>query len=167
MQKMIVLLGALLLLSFTACGPKVPDGMPKTVPCYITVTNGGTPIANVKVILNSETGGAVTIYGETDAEGKAELVSTLSGFQQKGAPLGQFKVTLLKDANIKPKTSLEMEQMTPAESKAYQAEIKKKTDEAQKLVPVQYTTKEKTPVSVTVSADSANKELTKIDTQAK
>ena len=162
-----MLFSAFVLVTFTACGPGVPKDMPKAIPCYVTITSGGAPIDKVKVILNSETGGATTVFGETDANGRANLVTLLAGHKADGAPEGTYKVTLALDVVLPNKTSAEMEAMTPAETKAWQAQAKIAEAESLKQVPTQYRTKDKTPVSVTVGTDSAGKELVKIDTKAK
>ena len=79
------------------CGQKMPDGMPKLYPVSVSVTQEGKPFADALVSLRASdpSAGTWTIGGTTDANGRVELYT--NGY--RGAPLGKFKVVLVKQEN--------------------------------------------------------------------
>ncbi|MDO5553740.1 MAG: hypothetical protein Q4G68_08260 [Planctomycetia bacterium] len=81
---------------FIACGgAKRPDGMPQLVPCQVTLTSQGQPVAGVSITLIPKQSGLErwSSAGLTDASGTAALVTY---GQYKGVPSGEFKVVLGK-----------------------------------------------------------------------
>ena len=77
----------------TGCGEKLPDGMPKPVPCEILVTQEGNPLENALVSLQPVGDGKWSAIGNTDATGKA-IVFTMDKY--KGAVEGKYKVIVSK-----------------------------------------------------------------------
>lgn len=164
MKKLLLILCVAMLATFTACGPKVPPGMPKTIPCYVTVVKGSEPIADAQIILYTEAGGSLTVCGTTDASGRADISTILATYVGKGAPAGEYKVTVLKEVPIEhTKTPEQIEKMTPPEAEKYEMEMQKQRDSKPRIVPKAFTEKATTPFSVTVTPESAGKELVKID----
>lgn len=166
MKKLFALLLCTLAMTvFTACGPKVPAGMPKTIPCYVTVVNGAEPIEGAQIILYSTAeGGSLTVCGTTNASGRADISTILASFVAKGAPEGEFVVTVHKEVAIEhTKTPEQLEQMSPPEAEAYEKEMQKQRDSKPRIVPKKYTAKETSDVKVNVSAANSGKELVKVD----
>ena len=80
---------------FTGCGEKLPDGMPKLYPTLITVIQEGEPCEGALVQLFPEDS-TLSQWGASavsDAKGVAEM---LTNAKYKGAPLGKYKVTVMK-----------------------------------------------------------------------
>ncbi len=81
------------LVAAIGCSEKKPDGMPPLVPCTVTVTQGGAPLANANVTLFPLDGSQWTANGSTDGSGKAVMFAWGS---HQGAPVGKYKVTVAK-----------------------------------------------------------------------
>lgn len=96
MNRIICLFSALLAVSFfTGCGEKLPDGIPKLYPTWITVTQEGEPIGEALVQLIPEDDALMQWgpSGITDASGVAKMKTNA---KYDGAPLGKYKVTVIK-----------------------------------------------------------------------
>jgi hypothetical protein len=91
-SKIVLLLGVTTML-IAGCGEKLPDGMPKPVPCEIIVTQDGTPLEGALVSLQPSGDGKWSSVGKTNATGKA-AVFTLDRY--KGAVPGKYKVVVSK-----------------------------------------------------------------------
>ncbi|MDD3586188.1 MAG: hypothetical protein PHQ75_03305 [Thermoguttaceae bacterium] len=166
MKKLLaLLLCALAMTALTACGPKVPAGMPKTVPCYVTVVNGAQPIEGAQIILYSAgEGGSLTVCGTTNSTGRADISTILASYVAKGAPEGEYIVTIHKEAAVEhTKSPEELEKMSPPEAEKYEREMQKKRDAMPRIVPKEYTAKETSDLKTTISAANAGKELLKVD----
>ena len=92
MKKILILLSLITL--FGCAKQSVPDGLPKLVPVTLTITQEGTPLADALVSL-VDPGGSIpfVVGGTTDAGGNVVLHT--HGLY-KGAPLGKFKVRVVK-----------------------------------------------------------------------
>ena len=85
---------SVLFLSFGGCSPSNrPDGMPPLHPCTVTITQNGSPAADVSVRFVTKETSAWPVTGTTDASGKAAMVTY---GQFKGAPLGEYTVVVSK-----------------------------------------------------------------------
>ena len=91
---------SVVLLHLAGCGEKLPDGMPKPVPCEIIVSQEGKPLENAIVSLQPSEGGKWSAIGNTDATGKA-IVFTMDKY--KGAVAGKYKVLVSKTETEKSK----------------------------------------------------------------
>jgi hypothetical protein len=91
-SKFAFLLGVIAML-IAGCGEKLPDGMPKPVPCEIIVTQEGAPLEGALVSLQPSDEGKWSAVGKTDATGKA-IVFTMDRY--RGAVPGQYKVLVTK-----------------------------------------------------------------------
>ena len=93
-----ILCVSVLLLSFGGCQPsKRPKGLPPLYPCTITVTQSGTPIADVSVQFIAKEESMWPVTGMTDAAGKAVMVTY---GQFNGAPLGEYTVVVSKKETV-------------------------------------------------------------------
>ncbi|MDR1493280.1 MAG: hypothetical protein LBT05_11240 [Planctomycetaceae bacterium] len=148
----------------SGCGEKSPEGFPvKVYPTTITVTKGSEKLANISVYFDLEIPQDWNIGGVTGTNGVAVIRTTQSAFQKNGAPEGTYKVRLSEETPIMPDELSDAQYMalTPTERISYE----KKKDafiEANRKIPLKYTSRNNTPVSITVSASAPN-ELT-IDT---
>lgn len=166
MKKLLALLVCMVVVTaMTACGPKVPDGMPKTIPCYVTVMKGTEPIDGAQIILYPvNEGGSLTVCGTTNASGRADISTILATYVAKGAPAGEYIVTVHKEVAVEhTKSPEELEQMSPPEAEKYEKEMQKQRDSKPRIVPKKYTEKETSDLKATVSPDTAGKELIKVD----
>lgn len=91
----VVLVCALLVLGVSGCGGGRSSDQPALVPVSGTVTLDGSPAAGVGVMFfpTGQTRGN-PCYGNTDESGRYELLA--GGPDQKGAPVGEYKVTCSK-----------------------------------------------------------------------
>lgn len=87
-----VLVGALCLCLMVGCGRKTPEGMPKLVPCSISITQDNKPLEDATVMLVSE-GLTWTVGGTTDHSGVAKIYTHGT---YPGAPVGNYKVVVSK-----------------------------------------------------------------------
>jgi hypothetical protein len=81
----------------------VPDELKNLYPVTITVTDGNQTIEGVVVSLSAKTsGGAWANRGVTNAQGVAVIQTSRASYTGKGAPAGDYKVTLIKTVNLPP-----------------------------------------------------------------
>lgn len=162
-----MLVACVSLVTFSACGPKVPSDVPKLVPCSIKVTKGGAPLEKAQVILyNTAGGGSLTVCGTTDANGVANISTIRASYVGKGAPVGDFKVTVSKEVEVPHwKTPEELAAMTPPEAEKYDQEMQKKRAALPRIVPIELTDQAKTPLTVKVDNASAGKEVLAVDVE--
>jgi hypothetical protein len=144
----------LLFLSFSVpflsgCSSKrvPPQGMPTLYRCSILITQNGQPLADAVVSLHSTSENFPwTINGRTNEKGQAEIFT--HGYF-KGAPAGDFKVTVDKLETVVPPLP---EVMPTSESEL--AKLYNKREEETKeyrLVDVKFTQTESTPFSINVN----------------
>lgn len=141
---------------FIGCGPKRPEGMPETVPCTVTVLEGGTPMAGVIVTLRNDTASSsLLIEGTTNSAGVAEISSTWGNYTAKGAPIGPAKVTLNKPFEIPPPTAseAEMELWTMEQSTKYLKEREEMIDKL-RIIPKIVSVVSQSPLTVSVESGS-------------
>lgn len=119
-------------LSFFGCGGGAPDGFPKVLPGTVVITDQGQPVSGATVQLLPESGGSGqwNIYGETNAEGRAELRTVQGAFSRPGLPSGKYKVvvTLPPPTGGKSYTDEEIMAMTSQQRDEYQKEQQKLSD---------------------------------------
>ena len=91
-SSIVLLLSSILM---TGCGEALPDGMPRLYPATIIVTQEGIPLAGamVQLIPEDSANAAWGPGGVTDESGS--IVLHTNG-KYKGAPLGHYKVTVMK-----------------------------------------------------------------------
>ena len=94
MKQLIIILSLCILCS--GCGSKVPTGFPKTVPCGITVTDGGKPLEGVFVTLHNADTSNYSCVAINDANGLAAMQTSQGNYTQKGVPPGNAVITLAK-----------------------------------------------------------------------
>ena len=104
-KKLLILLS---LVTFFGCAKQsVPDGLPKLVPVTLTFTQEGAPLTGAVVSL-IDPNIQFLVGGTTDADGTVVLYT--HGLY-KGAPLGKFKVRVVKtesDSTPQPMTMAEI-----------------------------------------------------------
>ncbi len=138
------LCAAIILLVQSGCSKPRPDGMPPLVDCTIVLKySDGKPAEGVTVVLRPVSQGLEkwSSAGKTDSSGKAKIVTY---GQYPGAPEGEYKVVLNKveivgEANSEDGTAVQTEPI-----------------EYYSLVETDYTTEEKTPLSLTVGKKSVS-----------
>ena len=165
MRYSLTVLFFFVVMAFVAgCGPKVPEGMPKTYPCKIKVTKGGSPVSGANVLLFSDSlPGSLTTSGQTDSSGVAELHSTLGNYFTKGSPAGEMKVVIQKSPDIPADLKLTPEQganMTPPDANAHAAKVAKAMKAAPKIVPDKFSSPSTSPLKATVEESKTGTEIT-------
>ena len=144
MKKILILLSLITL--FGCAKQSVPDGLPKLVPVTLTITQEGTPLAGAVVSVVDLSGGiSFMVGGTTDVNGNVVLYTH---GQYKGAPLGKFKVRVVKT---------ESDPLPPApqrdtpEFEAYIKEMRKNPPKTYMLVEKQYTNVNTTPLELDIN----------------
>ncbi|MDO4586887.1 MAG: carboxypeptidase regulatory-like domain-containing protein [Planctomycetia bacterium] len=132
----IVLLGFLISGIVFGCGKKKPDGMPKLVPCEVSVIQDGKPLEGAVVSFYSDTI-KWSISGTTDANGLAKIHTHGT---YPGSPEGEFKVTVTKTV---------IEQTTQPEPVS--ASVTVSPSPSYDSVDSQYKMRNSTPLTITVS----------------
>lgn len=146
-----LLISAIVVLA--GCSRGRPTGFPNVRPCSISVTDGGSPIADVEVQLVPETSIASTIFsGTTDATGKAVISTVFAGHAENGVPEGSYTVVLKKDQPI-PHTKSEEERVAMSYDQAmkYAKEMEIAQNKLPKIIPVSMT-QNNSPLKLTVEA---------------
>ncbi|MDR2754742.1 MAG: Ig-like domain-containing protein [Planctomycetaceae bacterium] len=149
-----ILIVILLFFSFSVsflsgCGSKrvQPDGMPTLYHCSIQITQNGQPLTDAIVSLHSTSENFPwTINGRTNENGQAEIFT--HGYF-KGAPAGDFKVTVDKLETVVPPLPDVMPTSESELAKLYDKR-EKETKEYQ-LVDIKFTQAESTPFSINVN----------------
>ena len=125
-------------LLFTGCGPKRPEGFPRPFPCKITVKNGGQPVEGAQVVLfnSADRQSQAVVAGTTDANGVAEIFTSLSNYKESGAPTGEYSVMIKKDVIIEGQIPAdEVSKMGPVEAAKYAKEMEKKRAAVKRETP--------------------------------
>jgi len=155
MNRISVLQRLLLVASIGAlavgCGKTAPEGMPATVPFTVKVVDGSKGIADVQVVLESETA-IGSVAGTTNSSGVAVIKTTYKNFTANGAPTGEYKVRCIKDPVVDHwKTQDEISAMDLGERQAYFDEWKAKCDELPREVPLILNDFDNCPCKTTVA----------------
>lgn len=124
---------AALAVSLGGCSKPRPDGLPKLVPCSVTIIQDGKPLEEATVSFESEDL-KWAVGGTTDAKGVAKIYSHGA---YEGSPEGKFKVTVTK-------------QVVEADQEATSASSTP-ISVAYNLVDLQYFTAQDTPLEIEVS----------------
>jgi predicted small lipoprotein YifL len=126
-------------ISLSGCGEKYPADFPKVYPMTVTVTDGTTPLSNIRIMFyqaSRDSGAAYASSGSTDAGGVAVISTTQGSFNKKGIPEGEFVVTLediiTPDIGVTPE---EQNKMTMKELNKVSMEYNKKIAEYKRKVP--------------------------------
>ena len=125
--------------SFSGCGEKLPADFPKVFPMTVTITDGTTPLADVRIMFFQISGSGVAYAssGLTDARGIAKISTSQGSFNKAGIPVGEFVVTvedvIRMNDDISPEEELRMsrEELTKLsqEREKRMAEIVRKVPE--------------------------------------
>ena len=149
MKKIIILLS---LVTFFGCAKQsVPDGLPKLVPVTLTITQEGTPLADAIVSLVDPSGSIqFTVGGTTDTKGSVVLHTH---GKYKGAPLGKFKIRVVKtETDQLPPHLQTAPNMRSPEFEAYSREIEKlPPQKTYTLIEKRYTNLDTTPLEVEIT----------------
>ena len=138
----------------TGCGGggrKMPAGMPKLYPVSISVTQEGKPLADASVSLRyaDPSAGTWAVGGKTDATGIVKLRT--DGFP--GAPVGKFKVVLIKQDNEG------MEEYAAAGAQGDTVAASKVKVKIWSCVKEEYNDPKKTPLEVEITASTQTLEV--------
>ena len=149
MKKILILLSLVTLAGCTA--QRVPDGMPKLVPVTLTLTQEGVPLSDAVVTLTDPSGGIpFMVGGTTDAGGNVVLYTH---GKYKGAPLGKFKVRVVKTVSDQPPSDLPpAPEIDSPEFEAYRQKIGKLPPlKTYMLVEKRYTQPDTTPLEIDIT----------------
>ena len=91
------ILSVLVMLAVGCTPSNRPDGLPPLYPTTVTITQNGSPLADVSVGLISAEPSEWVVSGLTDTSGKASIVTH---GQFSGAPAGEYTVVLSKTENV-------------------------------------------------------------------
>jgi hypothetical protein len=144
MKKILILLSLVIL--FGCAKQSIPDNLPKLVPVTLTITQEGTPFTDAIVSLVDPSGGVpFTVGGMTDTNGNVVLHT--HGLY-KGAPLGKFKVRIIKtESDPTPP----LPKLGTPEFDAYQKEMQKNPPKTYTLVEKRYTNVDTTPLELDIT----------------
>ena len=161
-MKRIVLMTPLFmacLFAFSGCGQeRRPDGMPPLHLCRITIIQDGQPLEGAIVTLHNT--GQGTNWGSSGTTAASGVADIFTQGQYKGAPEGNYKVTVRKEETV----SLATPEQLAAIEKA-KAENPKWFDpprikqETWQLVEKQYTDDKETPLELVISSGKNNIEF--------
>ena len=142
--------------------------MPKVVPCSVTVMKDGQPLtdATVRMIYIPPAESKIkavpwTVYGTTDAAGKAAMTTRLREFVLPGTPPDyQYKVTIEK-LPVLPEglAQEELDKLDEAAMNKYLDKREKQKAALPRVVREDFTQPKTTPVTLKVAAEG-NNELT-------
>ncbi|MDO5552437.1 MAG: hypothetical protein Q4G68_01630 [Planctomycetia bacterium] len=140
-------LGILLVsLVLTGCSSEVPDDFPRLHNVTLEFTQEGKPMTEAEIYLVSADDACPwCVTGTTNNKGQAELYTH---GQYKGAPEGVFRVIVQKQKSEGEK------EITPEEQNSLDDSVQKEPIYIYSLVDKKYTTKETTPLEVTIQKGS-------------
>ena len=147
------MIGCLLIVMLLSGGcQKRPEGLPKPYPTTVTVTNAGQAIEGAKVTLLPATAlPSVTIYGDTDANGKAVIHSLCEGLIFEGAPQGEYRVVVSKTPDVQIPEELSSNMATPPEVRAANQKKIEALFEENRIIPASLESAESTPLTLSVA----------------
>ena len=80
---------------FSGCEDKLPADFPKVYPITVKVTDGTTPLPEVRIMFYQlSSGTAYAASGSTKANGVARISTSQGAFTKPGIPAGEFVVTV-------------------------------------------------------------------------
>ena len=150
MKRVLLILG---LLWLAGCSSNLPKDLPKCYPCQIHVIQGGVPLVDAVVMLQSpEVGQQWFPMGTTDQTGTAVM---FTNGRYPGAPAGVYKVLISK-------LTFEMGDLGPAPPEgtpAYSVWLERASSTSRAtytLIELQYNDAEKTPHEIEVKSKGKN-----------
>ncbi len=149
LNRIAALLGILTLATCVSCAKvQKPDGMPDLYPCTVTLTQGGEPLEGALIHCQSDDPKLIrwAVTGQTDAKGVAKIF-TMGKYE--GAPAGTFAVVVTKEETEGAEES--------APTDIGEASTGGQTGTVFSLVSLEFTTKETTPLRITVEANGDSK----------
>ncbi|MGL6193534.1 MAG: hypothetical protein ACRC2T_01785 [Thermoguttaceae bacterium] len=157
----VVILCMITITTLVGCSNK-PSGFPKTYPTTVTVKDGGAPLADITVFLDSESPAEWVISGVTDSQGVAKINTKQVAYKSEGAPTGNFTVRVDQKCAPLPPDLADI----AAQASANSAEVSSADAEkivaymaANKIFPDRYTSASMSPVKISVSASGGNVEF--------
>ena len=151
----------LLAVTFLLGCSKAPKDFPPVYPCKITLTKDGNPVKAAITLTNSTYGG-LAMGGNTEADGVAEISSRIGSYVAKGAPAGEFQVTVIEIPTLPhgiEKTPKEIEGMDGPALMAYSAAVDEARKAAVRVVPMSMTNPTTTLLKVTVAESKQGTEV--------
>ena len=123
---------------FSGCGEKLPSNFPKVYPMTVKVTDGATPLPQMRVIFyHIGSDGSYASSGTTNDNGVAKVSTALGGFYKAGLPAGEFVVTVEDIIDISTGVPPEEQiKMSIPELNKLTEEQRKKVAEYQRKAPV-------------------------------
>ena len=149
MKKILILLSLIALSGCTM--QRVPDGLPKLVPVTLTITQEGVPLSDAVVTLTDPSNSLqFMVGGTTNANGNVVLHTH---GKYKGAPLGKFKVRVVKtETDQLPPHLQTAPNMRSPEFGAYSREIEKlPPQKTYTLIEKRYTQSNTTPLELDIT----------------
>ena len=124
----------------TGCGEKYPADFPKVYPIKVTVTDGTTPLSNVRLMfyrVSNESGSGYGVSGFTDATGVAKVSTSQGAYAKAGIPAGEYVVTvedvIIVDLGVSPEEIAKMSY--PEEMKLAKEESRLRAEYKRKVPP--------------------------------
>jgi hypothetical protein len=147
-----------MLLFFAGCGGvPVPDELKNLCPVTITVTDGDQAMEGVAVALFAKTsGGAWASRGVTNTKGVAVIQTSRASYTGKGAPAGDYKITLIKTVDLPPdlEPTEEDQNLSPQAVAAKQAK-QEAFYEKNRVIPKILEDSNTSPIELTVAEKDA------------
>jgi hypothetical protein len=149
---------ALLFAAFllNGCKSNIPDGFPAVVPCTVTITDGGKPLADVFVIIETIPPTAnISSAAKTDAQGRAVMQTSQGIFSKEGIPVGKIVMTLAKTPVVDDwKSPDELSKMTMEESREYSNEKAERSAKLPPIIPKILTDSQTSPLTKDVATNT-------------
>lgn len=148
--KLVVTLGIGCLCFLTGCGPRAPEGFPKTTSCTVTITDGDRSMEGVFVQINTvPPTSSLSVVAKTDAQGNAVPQTQLGTYAISGVPVGPLVMTLLKTPQAKDfKSPQELENMNYDQATAYSREMEARRSKLPPIIPPALTVAETSPLTL-------------------
>ena len=129
--NLLIVTGLLGTVWFSGCAKSLPKDFPKVYPITVTVTDGATPLADVKVSFLFLGQGSFAVSAVTNASGIATPMTAVGAHTATGIPAGEYVVTLQDlekiDLGVSPEEIAKM-------SRSEQGELEKKRQELLKAL---------------------------------
>jgi len=161
-----LLTSAIFLLSavlFAGCS-KVPAGMVPVYPCKVKITKGGDPVPDLGVALSpgDSSLGSYSMGGNTNASGVAEIGTVFGSYITRGAPAGEFQVTIVEVPKLPDELNLSPEQLSRLsgpEMDAHNAKVSAARAAFKRSIPLSFAGAN-SPLKITVAESRSGTEVT-------
>ncbi|MDR2441031.1 MAG: hypothetical protein LBE12_16850 [Planctomycetaceae bacterium] len=147
----------LFVLLVCGCSDK-PADVPQLFPCKVIVTKDMVPVEGVHTVLGLiNDSSQCAVFGITNSSGIATIRTSRLGWQDNGAPIGEYIVTISKEPKLEGGLSTEeYQKLDPIKQEHYQLEQQRKYDALPREIPVDLSDVTKSPYRLVVTKEGEN-----------